>query len=138
MSNKERCQWVTDDLIYQKYHDEEWGIPSFDDRYLFEMLSLEGAQAGLSWLTILKRRDNYRKAFANFDPVQVSRFTARDLDDLMQNKGIIRNYRKIESVIINARCYLAILREFGSFYQYLTSIIPDSLPIKNDWESIEE
>src|SRR5690625_6821024 len=87
MSNKERCQWVTDDLIYQKYHDEEWGIPSFDDRYLFEMLTLEGAQAGLSWLTILKRRDNYRKAFANFDIQTVSQYRSEEHTSELQSRG---------------------------------------------------
>src|SRR5690625_2754886 len=98
MSNKERCQWVTDDLIYQKYHDEEWGIPSFDDRYLFEMLTLEGAQAGLSWLTILKRRDNYRKAFANFDIQTVSQYDEMQVQKLLNNKGIIRNELKIRII----------------------------------------
>src|SRR5690625_839014 len=103
MSNKVRCHWVTDDPIYQRYHDEEWGIPSFDDRYLFEMLTLEGAQAGLSWLTILKRRGNYRKAFANFDIQTVSQYDEMQVQKLLNNKGIIRNKLKIRSVITNAK-----------------------------------
>lgn len=134
---KQRCNWVTNDPIYIKYHDDEWGIPSYDDRYLFEMLSLEGAQAGLSWLTILKRRNNYRKAFADFDPVTVSQFDGDTVDELLQNKGIIRNKLKIHSVITNARSFLKIQDEFGSFRQYIWGFV-DGEPILNEWETAEE
>src|SRR5690625_144403 len=137
MSNKERCQWVTDDLIYQKYHDEEWGIPSFDDRYLFEMLTLEGAQAGLSWLTILKRRGNYRKAFANFDIKTVSQYDEMQVQKLLNNKGIIRNELKIRSVITNAKVILNIQKEFDSFANYIWGFV-DGKPIINHWQSANE
>lgn len=134
---KQRCKWVTNDHVYIKYHDDEWGVPSYDDRYLFEMLSLEGAQAGLSWLTILKRRDNYRVAFADFDPVIVSQFDGRKIDELLQNKGIIRNKLKIHSVITNALSFLKTQDEFGSFQQYIWNFVGGK-PILNDWGTAEE
>ncbi|HLS09062.1 DNA-3-methyladenine glycosylase I [Lentibacillus sp.] len=127
-----RCEWVTDDPIYIEYHDHEWGRPVHDDQKLFEMLSLEGAQAGLSWITILKRRENYRKAFDNFDPEKVAHFDSDRIHKLIQNKNIIRNRRKIESVITNAMAFLNIQREFGSFDHYIWQFVGGE-PILNDW-----
>lgn len=115
---KTRCAWVTSDPIYIEYHDTEWGVPVHDDQKLFEFLILEGAQAGLSWLTILKRREGYRKAFAGFDPVKVARFTEAKIQKLMQDTGIIRNQAKIRAAVSNARAFLAIQKEFGSFAKY--------------------
>ena len=116
-----RCSWVTDDPIYRKYHDEEWGTMKrfTDDHYLFEMITLEGAQAGLSWLTILKRRENYQNAFDQFDPAKVSLYGQEQINTLMNNSGIIRNRRKIESTIQNAKAFLQVQQEFGSFHAFL-------------------
>ncbi|HLQ71629.1 MAG TPA: DNA-3-methyladenine glycosylase I [Bacillota bacterium] len=130
----QRCAWATDDKVYMDYHDHEWGKPSYDDIYLFEMLSLEGAQAGLSWITILKRRPNYHKAFCNFDPKLVSQFTEDDIQALLQDKGIIRNQRKIRSVVKNATHFLEVQREFGSFSKYIWQFVGGK-PIENDWET---
>jgi DNA-3-methyladenine glycosylase I len=116
---KPRCSWCLANPQYVRYHDEEWGVPVHDDRRLFEFLILEGAQAGLSWSTILNKRDNYRRAFARFDPEKVARFGTRDVRRLMGNAGIVRNRLKIESAIGNARAFLDIQREFGSFDAYL-------------------
>lgn len=122
--SKPRCRWAQGaDADLQRYHDEEWGRPSHDDRHLFEMLILEGAQAGLSWSTILHKRAGYRKAFAGFDPRRVARFDARRRAALMRNPGIVRNRLKIESTVTNARAYLAVQREFGSFDRYLWSFV---------------
>ncbi|TMN22500.1 DNA-3-methyladenine glycosylase I [Lentibacillus cibarius] len=129
-----RCGWVTDDPIYIDYHDREWGRPVHDDRKLFEMLSLEGAQAGLSWITILKRRDGYRKAFDYFDPKKVSAYDEHKVDQLLQDAGIIRNRRKIESVIKNAHAFLNIQEEFGSFDTYIWQFTGGE-PILNDWDT---
>jgi DNA-3-methyladenine glycosylase I len=116
---KRRCPWCEGSETYRRYHDEEWGVPVHDDRRLFEFLLLEGAQAGLSWSTILAKRDNYRRAFARFDPGKVARFGARDVRRLLADAGIVRNRLKIEAAIGNARAFLAIRREFGSFDAYL-------------------
>lgn len=132
-----RCAWVTENQIYIDYHDHEWGRPTYDDRKLFEMLCLEGAQAGLSWITILKRRTNYREAFSNFDPEEVSMFTESDIQALLQNEGIIRNRRKIRSVVQNANHFLEIQREFGSFSEYIWQFIGGQ-PILNNWGTHEE
>jgi DNA-3-methyladenine glycosylase I len=118
-----RCFWCSDDPLYIDYHDAEWGVPVYDDRTLFEMLILEGAQAGLSWLTILKRRDGYRAAFANFDVQKIARFTPRHVERLMTNEGIIRNRLKIEGTIKNARAVLKLQDELGSFSDYLWSFV---------------
>lgn len=134
---KPRCAWVTDDDVYIAYHDNEWGRPTYDDRTFFEMLSLEGAQAGLSWLTILKRRANYQSAFCHFDPLKVSTFTEKDIEELLQDKGIIRNARKIRSVVKNAAHFLEVQREFGSFSAYIWSFVGGE-PIVNDWETHED
>jgi DNA-3-methyladenine glycosylase I len=113
-----RCGWVSDDPIYIKYHDEEWGVPIHDDRVHFEFLILEGAQAGLSWLTVLKRREGYRKAFAGFDPKKIAKFTDKDVERLMADTGIIRNRLKILAAINNAKLFLDVQKEFGSFDAY--------------------
>lgn len=119
MKEKTRCGWCLSDQAYIKYHDEEWGRAVHSDQIHFEFITLEGAQAGLSWLTILKRRDGYRKAFKNFDPKKVSKMTAQDVSRLMKDAGIIRNRLKIESTISNAQAFLAIQKEFGSFDKYI-------------------
>ncbi len=117
---KSRC-FGTGDVLYERYHDEEWGIPIHDDRTLFEFVILEGAQAGLSWSTILKRREGYRKAFFNFNAEKVSKLTASDVKRLMNDAGIIRNRLKIKSTISNAKAFLAVQKEFGSFDKYIWS-----------------
>lgn len=132
-----RCAWVTDDQIYINYHDHEWGRPTYDDRKLFEMLSLEGAQAGLSWITILKRRPAFRLAFCDFDPETVSQFTEEDIQGLLQNKGIIRNERKIRSVVKNANLFLEVQQEFGSFSTYIWQFVGGK-PIDNEWETHDD
>jgi|SRR5690625_2588705 len=134
---KERCSWVTKDPLYIKYHDEEWGNPVYNDQKLFEMLSLEGAQAGLSWLTILKRRENYRRAFDDFDPIKISAYSEEKINQLINDKEIIRNKLKIRSVVTNAKAYLKVQEEFGSFSNYLWKFTGGK-PILNDWSSQEE
>ena len=114
-----RCAWANSDPLYIAYHDDEWGVPVHDDRKLFEMIVLEGFQAGLSWLTILKKRDAFRKAFGRFDPRKIARYTRRDVDRLSKNKDIIRNRLKIEAAITNARAFLAVQKELGSFDSYI-------------------
>ena len=121
--NKTRCIWCGSDDIYVKYHDEVWGVPLHDDRLLFEMLILEGAQAGLSWITILKRREGYRKAFDNFDAKKVSKYSEKKQEELLQNPNIIRNRLKIKSVITNANIFIEIQKEFGSFDKYIWSYV---------------
>jgi DNA-3-methyladenine glycosylase I len=121
--------------LMDKYHDEEWGVPEHDDTVLFEFLILEGAQAGLSWNTVLQKRENYRKAFANWNYKKIAQFTEEDMENLLQNEGIIRNRRKIESTIQNARVFMEIQKEFGSFDTYIWAFV-DGKPIKNafkDW-----
>ncbi|TSC62934.1 MAG: DNA-3-methyladenine glycosylase I [Parcubacteria group bacterium Greene0416_14] len=115
---KRRCAWTGDDVLMQKYHDTEWGVRTLDDRKLFEFLVLESAQAGLSWRTVLHKRENYRKAFANFDPQKVARFTSNKVASLLADVGIIRNKAKIEAAINNAKCFLEVQKEFGSFSKY--------------------
>ncbi len=126
-----RCSWCGTNELYTKYHDEEWGKEVHDDQVLFEFLVLESAQAGLSWLTILRRRENYRKAFADFDAVKVATFTEADVERLMQDAGIIRNRLKITSTITNAMLFLQVQKEYGSFDRYLYSFMPDGKPIIN-------
>lgn len=128
-----RCHWCGDDSLYRKYHDEEWGKEVHDDRILFEFLLLESAQAGLSWITILRKRENYRKAFAGFDVHQVAQFNEADVERLLLDTGIIRNRLKIKSAISNAVCFLKVQIEFGSFDAYLYSFMPDGKPIVNHW-----
>lgn len=132
-----RCSWCGTDPLYINYHDHEWGVPVFDDTQLFEMLILEGAQAGLSWLTILKKRENYRKAFAGFDPATVAAFTLVDVERLLQDSGIVRNRLKIEATVKNARAVLAIQKECGSLAAFIWSFA-DATPKQNYWNSISE
>jgi len=132
-----RCPWCGNDELYVKYHDEEWGVPVHDDRKHFEFLVLESAQAGLSWITILRRRENYRRAYAGFDPVIVAEFGEPKIQQLMDDEGIIRNYRKIESSINNAKRFLEIQKEFGSFDNYIWRFV-NNRPIVNRWETIAE
>jgi len=132
-----RCGWVTDDPLYLAYHDEEWGVPVHDDRRLFEMLVLEGAQAGLSWLTILKRRQGYRRAFAGFDAERVARFGERETAALLADPGIIRNRAKVAAAIGNARAVLAVQEELGSLDSLLWSFV-GGRPIRNRFKSLGE
>ncbi len=132
-----RCSWCGSDPLYIDYHDKEWGVPVHDDRRLFEMLVLEGAQAGLSWLTILRKREGYRKAFVGFDYTKVASFTAHDVDRLLDDPGIVRNRLKIESAIKNARGVLALQEEFGTLDSFLWRYV-DSIPRQNSWKTITE
>ena len=136
MTTLQRCAWAKTPLSIA-YHDEEWGVPVHDDRTLFEFLTLEGAQAGLSWETILNKREAYRKAFANFEPARVARFTAFRVERLLQNPGIVRNRLKVESTVRNARAFLAVQDEFGSFDAYLWRFV-DGTPKVNRWESLTQ
>lgn len=117
--NKERCSWVSDEKVYIKYHDEEWGIPTHDDKELFEMLVLESFQAGLSWITILKKRENFKEAFDNFDVEKVANYSEAKIEELRSNEGIIRHKGKITSAITNAQIFIEIQNEFGSFDNYI-------------------
>jgi DNA-3-methyladenine glycosylase I len=132
-----RCGWVTNDPLYLAYHDTEWGIPEYDDRKLFELLILEGAQAGLSWLTVLKKRENYRRAFAKFDAKKISTFTDSDVVQLLTNDGIIRNRLKIAATIQNARSFLAVQKEKESFAQYLWQFVGGK-PKINAWKTLKD
>jgi DNA-3-methyladenine glycosylase I len=132
-----RCNWAGSDPLYCRYHDQEWGVPVHDDRRLFEFLILEGAQAGLSWITILRKREAYRLAFAGFEPETVARFTEADQARLMADPGIVRNRLKIGSAVDNARAYLALKEEFGSFDAYLWRFV-DGIPQQNAWNSLAE
>jgi len=130
-----RCAWANGGPLEIEYHDTEWGVPSRDDRHLFEMLILEGAQAGLSWSTILRKRENYRKAFAGFDPIKVARFDARKRAALMRDPGIVRNRLKIEATVANARQVLAVQEEHGSLADYLWQFV-DGRPVVNAWTAM--
>lgn len=132
-----RCAWVTDDPLYIAYHDEEWGAPEYDDQRLFELLVLEGMQAGLSWLTVLKKREHFKKVFSNFEIAKVARFSQAKVEKLMQDPGIIRNRLKINSAIINANAALQVIDEFGSLSDYFWSFV-DGKPIKNKWTSFKD
>jgi DNA-3-methyladenine glycosylase I len=133
-----RCEWaVGGDELMLAYHDEEWGVPSHDDRHLFELLTLEGAQAGLSWSTILRKREGYRRAFADFDPVAVARFEPKDVERLLGDPAIVRNRLKVESTVVNAARVLEAQEEFGSFGAYLWSFVDDR-PIVGRWRSLSE
>lgn len=134
---RKRCEWCGNDPLYIAYHDREWGVPSHDDLHLFEMLVLEGAQAGLSWLTILRKRENYRQAFVGFDVAAISRYSSCDIDRLLGDSGIVRNRRKIESVISNSRCVMGILEEWGTLDAFLWRYV-DGVPVQNTWCSVHE
>jgi len=136
--SKTRCTWATSDPLYIKYHDEEWGKPVYDDKTLFEFLILEGAQAGLSWITILRRRDSYRKAFADFDVKKVAAFDEKDVERLMNDTGIIRNKLKVNGAITNAKLFIEIQKEFGSFSKYIWGFIPNGKPIENKVEKMSD
>ena len=133
-----RCGWCGTDELYIKYHDEEWGRPVTDDKTLFEFLVLESAQAGLSWITILRKRKGYRKAFYGFDVHKVAKMTEQDIERLMQDKGIVKNRLKIKSTISNAQLFMAIQKEFGNFYSYTLSFFPEQKPIVNQLKSLKE
>ncbi|MBD8067445.1 DNA-3-methyladenine glycosylase I [Bacillus sp. PS06] len=132
-----RCGWVNDDPLYINYHDTEWGKPVFDDRLLFEYLNLEGAQAGLSWYTILKKRENYREAFDHFEAGKIIQYDEKKIEVLLQNKGIVRNKLKVNAVVTNAIAYLKVQEEFGSFSDYIWSFV-DGTPIQNHFNSLQE
>lgn len=132
-----RCGWVPDnDPLYQKYHDAEWGVPVYDDQKIFEFLVLESAQAGLSWITVLRKRENYRRLFAGFDPGKVAQFTAKDVQKLLKDPGIIRNRLKVEAAVNNARRFLEIREEFGSFSEYIWAFVGGK-PRRNKWKTIK-
>lgn len=134
--HKVRCGWVNHDPLYIHYHDYEWGVPVYDDRLLFEFLILEGMQAGLSWLTILKKRENYRLVFDNFVAEIIAQYDDKKFKELLEDKGIIRNRLKIKAVISNAAAYLKVKKEWGSFSDYIWSFV-DGKPIKNHWDNAE-
>ena len=136
-STKVRCDWCGADPLYCAYHDKEWGVPVRDDRKLFEFLILEGAQAGLSWITILRKRENYRKAFADFDPEKVARFTPKRVEKLLQDPGIIRNRLKVGASVSNARAFLKVQEEVGSFSDYIWAFT-DGKPVVNRFKSISD
>ena len=132
---KKRCDWLTDDKVYLDYHDREWGVPVYDDRFLFEMLILEGAQAGLSWITILKRRQNYRQAYDDFDPVKMAQWTTHKIQQLLKDPGIIRNRLKVAAAKQNAQAYLQVVEEYGTFKEFIWSFV-GGRPITNCWKTI--
>lgn len=133
----QRCEWVTEDPLYIEYHDHEWGVPVYDDKKLFEFLILEGAQAGLSWITILKRRENYRQLFDHFDIEKISGYKENKIQQLLKNPAIIRNELKIRSTVKNAQATLNLLEEYNSLSDYLWSFV-DGKPIINHWKSIKQ
>ncbi len=134
---KVRCEWPGDDPLYVSYHDKEWGVPVYDDQKLFEFLILEGAQAGLSWITILKRRDGYRRAFHDFRVERVAKYDERDVKRLLADEGIVRNRQKIHAAISNARAFMAVQKEFGTFADYNWSFVKGTTK-KNAWKSLSE
>ena len=137
MTDLNRCPWAGSDPLYQAYHDDEWGVPVHDDRTLFEFLILEGAQAGLSWITILRKRDAYRRAFAGFEPAAVAAFDEERITALLADPGIVRNRLKINAAVGNARAFLAVQREFGSFDAYVWGFV-GGRPIVNVWATLAE
>lgn len=132
-----RCAWAGNDPLYQAYHDHEWGVPVHDDRLLFEFLTLEGAQAGLSWITILRKREAYRTAFAGFDPEAVARFDGKKVAQLLADPGIVRNRLKVESTITNARAFLKVQEEFGTFASYQWGFV-EGRPVRNAWKGMKD
>ena len=132
-----RCGWSSDKDLYIQYHDTEWGVPVYDDQVLFEMLCLEGAQAGLSWWTILQKREHYKKVFDDFETEKIIHYTEDKLASLMEDKGIVRNKRKIQSVVTNAEAFLRIQKEYGSFSSYIWNFVGGN-PIINHWETLQD
>ncbi len=137
MPDKTRCAWAVKTEIEREYHDTEWGVPRYDDMGQFEFLVLESAQAGLSWLTILRKREGYRKAFAGFDPGKIAAFTEKDVERLMGDAGIVRNRKKIESTITNARLFLDLAGKHGGFSRYIWNFV-DGKPVVNHWKAITD
>lgn len=137
MKTKTRCGWVNEDPLYIKYHDEEWGVPVHDDQKMFEFLVLETFQAGLSWYTILKKRENFRKAFDHFNYKKVAKYGEPKVEELLQDAGIIRNQQKIRAAINNAQRFKEVQKEFGSFCKYIWGFV-DGKPIVNQWKSLKE
>lgn len=137
MCEKSRCQWAGDLPVYIDYHDNEWGRPVHDDNRLFEMLVLEGMQAGLTWITVLKKREAFGQAFDEFDPVKVARYGDKKIQELLENKGIIRNRLKVNAAVTNAKVFLEVQKNYGSFDQFIWAYV-DHIPIKNHWEKMEE
>ena len=136
MTQRIRCEWAGDDALYHRYHDEEWGRPCRDDRHLFEMLILEGAQAGLSWITILRKREGYRQAFDNFDAEKMARYSSHKIEKLLLNPEIVRNRLKVNAAVVNAQCYLQVLQEYKSFAEYIWQFV-DGKPIVNHWKTLK-
>jgi len=137
MKQKKRCTWCEGLEIYEAYHDDEWGVPVHDDQKLFEMLILEGAQAGLSWITILKKRENYRKAFNNFDYKKIARYTDKKIEKLLQDPGIVRNKLKVNGTRTNAKIFMEVQKEFGSFDKYIWQFVGGK-PIKNKFKKMKD
>lgn len=137
MTQRIRCDWAGNDALYQQYHDEEWGKPSYDDRHLFEMLILEGAQAGLNWITILRKREGYRRAFDNFDAKKMARYTPAKIEKLLLNPDIVRNRLKVNAAVTNAQCYLDVLQEHASFADYIWQFV-DGKPVINKWKTMKQ
>jgi DNA-3-methyladenine glycosylase I len=135
--NVKRCGWVNEDPLYRDYHDKEWGVPVRDDRLLFEFLILEGAQAGLSWYTVLRKRENYRAAFDNFIPEKIARYSDKKIAKLLENPGIIRNRLKINATVLNAKKFLEVQKEWGSFSKYIWHFV-DNKPLKNKRKSLSD
>ena len=135
--SKKRCEWAGSDSLYLSYHDEEWGVPVHDDRRLFEMLILEGAQAGLSWITILKKRQHYREAFDGFNAKRISKYDEKKIAELLANEGIVRNRLKVRASVQNAKAFLAIQKEFGSFDNYVWQFV-DGKPKVNKWKTLKD
>ena len=134
---RQRCDWPGENKLMIEYHDTEWGVPLHDDRKLFEFLLLDNAQAGLSWQTILNKRENYRKAFDNFDPAKIARYNQRKITSLLNNPGIVRNRLKVKSAVTNARVFLEIQAEFGSFDAYIWQFV-NGTPIRNRWKNLKD
>jgi DNA-3-methyladenine glycosylase I len=137
MAPKIRCGWASSDPLYVRYHDDEWGVPLHDDRRLFEMLVLEGAQAGLSWITILRKRENYRKAFDGFDPEKVARYSPARIERLLKNPGIVRNRSKVAGAVASAQAFLKAAEEHGRFDRYIWQFV-DGKPVRNAWKSLRD
>jgi DNA-3-methyladenine glycosylase I len=137
MPNKKRCAWVSEDPTYITYHDTEWGMPIYDDQLLFEFINLEGAQAGLSWITVLKKRENYRKLFDNFDPVKIAKYKPQKIEKLLLDPGIIRNRLKVNATVENAKAYLKLQEEGITFSDYIWGFVGGK-PIQNKWDNIRK
>ncbi len=134
---KKRCGWCEGDALYEAYHDTEWGVPVYDDKTIFEFLILETFQAGLSWITILRKRENFRKAFDNFDYEKIAAYSEEKIQELLQNDGIIRNQQKIRASVTNAEAFMKIQKGFGSFSKYIWGFV-DGKPVKNSWNSYKD